>query len=448
MTVPDRATALFTRTLVVLAALDVLLFGYLVAASSIRLPYWDMYTLLVRYLQYRVDGRWWAYVWAPHVQHHQVWMRLLTAVDVQLFAGSAYSFIIFTTIGQVVTAWLLCRLAIAEGPRGFALAKACLVVMLVLTAVAAVDCAIPITGVYPQTVLFAVLAFVLFDPEGPPGTGGRHLSGRRIAALAAAIGAGFGNAAALGVWPILAWLAWRAGAGRTWIAAAVAAGALFIAVYVSDLPLNAQPAAGSSGSAIARLGDALDYLLIYMGLPVTRAAALALPGKALGAALLLASLVVVAWLGLLKTRVDRTARMAVALILFSLATAVLAAVGRVDIPDVSGVKVPVRYTVFLAPLHVGLLLAAVPVLGRWWSAPRSRLAVQAGAVAMASVLLVLHLGIGRAAVATSRSMTATIRQFMRGERTPEMTRVIYHDLDQAQRDLDTIRAAGLLVNVE
>ena len=55
--------------------------------------------------------------------------------------------------------------------------------MLVLTAVAAVDCGIPITGVYPQTVLFAVLAFVLFDPEVLPGTGGHHRSGRRIAAI-------------------------------------------------------------------------------------------------------------------------------------------------------------------------------------------------------------------------------------------------------------------------
>jgi len=444
--VPDRPGVLLTRALVLLAVLDVLLFGFVIAAASIRLPYWDMYTLLVRYLQYRADGQWWTYVWAPHVQHHQVWMRLLTAIDVEVFAGAAFTFIVFTTLAQLATAWLLWRVATAQAPRDLALTKGCLVVMLVLTAVAAVDCAIPITGVYPQTVVFAVLAFVLFDQEGSRVDGGRPSSLRRIAALAAAVAAGFGNAAALGLWPILAWLAWRARAGAVWLAATILVGTGFTAVYVSDLPLAAQPS-GQSAGALVRIGEALDYLLTYMGLPVTRAAALAIPGKALGGALLVASLAVVAWLGFLKASVDRTARVAVALILFSLATAVLAAIGRVDIPDLWGVKVPVRYSVFLAPLHVGLLLAAGPALGRVWKSQRSRVALQAGAVAMASMLLVLHAGIGRAAIATSRSMTATIRLFMRGERTPEMPRVIYSDLDQAQHDLDTIRAAGLYTDV-
>jgi hypothetical protein len=449
VTIPDRLSVLLSRAPVLIAALDVLLFGYLVTATSIRLPYSDMYTLLVRYLQYQADGRWWTYVWAPRVQHHLVWMRLLTALDVELFSGAAYSFIVVTAIAQLVTVWLLWRAATAEGPRDLALTKGCLVVLLVLTAVAAVDCAIPILNVYPQTVVFAVLAFMLFDPGDHSPDGGRGSSStRRIAGLAAAIGAGFGNAAALGVWPILAWLAWRARAGRVWIAAPIAVGAAFITVYVWDLPLNAQPAPDSSLSQPASIGDVVDYLVIYMGLPLTRAAALAAPGKVLGGVLLVASTAVAVWLGLLKRTSDRTARLAVALLLFSLGTAVLAAIGRVDIPDVSGVKVPVRYSVFLAPLHVGLLLAAGPVLTRLWPARRAQVAIQAAAVATAAILFVLHVGIGRAAVVTSRSMTATIRQFMRGERTPEMPRVIHHDLDQAQRDLVTIRAAGLYLHVE
>jgi hypothetical protein len=444
MPAADLSGRTLTRLLVLMAGADLILFAYHLRATSIRLPYWDMFTLILRYLQYRESGDWWSYVWAPHVQHHQVWMRLLTALDAGVFGASAYPFIVFTTLAQVLTLWLLWRATTAGVPRDFGLMNGSVVVLLLMTAVAAVDCATPITGVYPQTVVFAVLALVLFDPDVGPGVSDTHVTWQRIGSLFAAVGASFGNAAALSLWPILVWLAWRAGALRLWVAVPAVIGTVFIFVYVRDLPLSAQAATTPAAApGVHRVVEGIDYLLTYLGLPLTRAAALAAVGQVVGAALLAVAVGVAVWIGILKRTSDRPSRLAVGLILFSLATALLAAIGRLEIPEVRGVKVPVRYSVFVAPLHVGLLLAMRPILLGWWADPTRRRAIQASALALASVLLVLHVAIGRAAAVTARSMTATIQQFMNGERTPDMARVVYSDVDLAARQLAAIRAAGL-----
>ena len=99
--------SIVTSALIAAAALDVLLFFYYLKATIIRLPYSDMYWYVVRYLQFREDGEWWSYVWAPHVQHHPVWTRLLIALDVEAFSGAVYPIVAFAVICQLTTAWLL-----------------------------------------------------------------------------------------------------------------------------------------------------------------------------------------------------------------------------------------------------------------------------------------------------------------------------------------------------
>jgi hypothetical protein len=263
--------------LVAVTAAYVALFVYYLQANIIRQPYWDMYSYILRYLQYREDGALWAYLWEPHVQHRQVWMRLLTAFDIELFAGIAYPFIVFAAACQLAAAWVLWRAVRAGVPRDQGTMLGCLVVMLVLTSVAAVDCAIPMNGIYPQAVLFVVLAFVLFDAEAlTSGTQGRRVPWRRAAALCAAMASALANAAALVVWPILVWLAWRTRAGRGWTAAVIAAGGVFTAAYLYRLPGAAlgdasSPAAGPADPDTLR--RMADYLVTYMGLPWTRSGA-------------------------------------------------------------------------------------------------------------------------------------------------------------------------------
>ena len=93
----------------VITAIDLALFAWLLKASIIREPFWDMYSWVLHYLDYRRDGGWWAYLWAPHDVHRPVWIRLLTAFDIEVFSGVSYPFIVFATACHLVTAWLLWR---------------------------------------------------------------------------------------------------------------------------------------------------------------------------------------------------------------------------------------------------------------------------------------------------------------------------------------------------
>ena len=311
-----------------IVAVYVALFAYYLQATMIRQPYWDMLSIVSRYLQYQRDGNLWTYLWEPHVQHRNVWMRLLTAFDANVFSGVAYPFVVVAAACQVLTAWLLWRTARRHVAGASGAWMGYLALMLVLTSVAAVDCAIPMNGIYPQTVMFTVMALVLFGSDEHAGAS-RHIQWSRVLAVLAAIAAAFGNAAALSVWPILLWLAWRSQAGRVWTAGIVIVGAVFGAAYLYRLPGVALGAASSAAapdsSSLLRMAD---YLITYLGLPWTRAGALALTGKGIGALLLVASVASCLWWGVVRPAESRLDRLAVLLVAFSLATAVLAALGR------------------------------------------------------------------------------------------------------------------------
>ncbi len=422
---------MYTRALTILAAVQAALFAYYLHATLILQPYWDMYAYVTRYLQYRDDRQWWAYVFAPHVQHRLVWMRLLTMMDVELLRGTGYPFVVFATACVIATAWLLVRQLPTgtETPRGLRLTIGALIVMLVLTSTSAVDCSMPINTVYPQALMFVVLSIVLFDADF------------RIAALLAAAGAAFGSAVALPLWPILAWLAWRRGAGRVWIAIVAITGAAFIAAYTHGMPMSMSMSVSSSSPHLEKMAT---YLVSYMGLPWTRSAALLPVGRLLGAILFVLAAAAVVWIGFVKQTADRLERIAVAMLAFSVASAVLAAIGRVDVDD--SLRVPVRYAVFVIPLHVGLLFLAWPWLCRAWAQHSPRVMVERVAVLIGCVLILQQIMSGQTAAATARSMRSTIQRFVDRETDAEMTTVIYIDLAQARRDLDTIRRAGLYLS--
>lgn len=441
--------------LAVLALVQSLLFAYYLAETMIRQPYWDMYSHVMRFLQLQRDGAWWAYLWEPHVQHRQVWMRLLTAFDAEAFSGTSYPFIAFATACHIATVWLIWTRVRTDRPDARGGLLACLAVMLLLTAVAAVDCAIPINGVYPQALAFIVGAFVLFD-----GPAGEPLWWRRLAAVTSAVAGAFANAAALTAWPILVWYSWRTRAGWRWSLAITAFGVLFSFAYLNGLPLAPVGDGGFDGRlSAAEVRQGASYLFYYLGLPWTRAAALAPAGQVVGAVLFFAGVASVVWYGWLR-RADRLERLAVALIVFSLATACLAAAGRADVESATGravvgssgsdVVVPVRYAVFVAPMHVGLLILGWPLVfsGRGVRAASSthvqisRREYMAAAV-LGIILLVQQVASGQQAVATTRSMREVLDRFAAGEQSDDMRAVVFIDLRQARRDFDAIRSAGL-----
>ena len=109
-------------------------------------------------------------------------------------------------------------------------------------------------------------------------------------------------------------------------------------------------------------------------------------------------------------------------------------------------RVAVRYSVLVAPMHVGLLFLVWPFVVRQWTLPRRRRLVERVAVAVALVLLAQQVASGQAAAATTRAMRATLDRFAAGEESPDMTSVVFVNLAQARRDPDVIRGAGLYLD--
>jgi hypothetical protein len=420
----------------------VALFVYYVQATMIGQPYWDMLSIVGRYLQYQRDGNLWAYLWEPHVQHRQIWMRLLTAFDARVLAGVAYPFVIVASACQLAAAWMLWRLT-RQGIAGEAgVWLGSLVVMLMLTAVAAVDCAIPMNGIYPQTVLFVVLALVLFD--GGEELNSRSAGWRRALALIAAMAAAFGNAAGLALWPILMWLGWQAGVGRWWLLTTGGIAVCFGSVYVSGLPGAAAGAGLVPSLDSPTAWRAADYFLTYMGLPWTRSPALLDVGRVLGGLICIAGVGSWCWFGGTRQGRTRLDRIALGLIAFSLATAALAAVGRSTVD--ADLRVPVRYSVFVALSHVGLLMLFAPKVLALWP-PRLAAWAYRAVLVVAVLLTAQQILSGQAALSTTRAMRDTLARFAAGETSKDMESVVYVDLNQARRDLDAIHAAGLYLSV-
>jgi hypothetical protein len=434
----------------VLTAIQLGLFAWYLRANIIRHLYWDMYSWVLHYLDYRAQGGWWAYVWGSHDVHRPVFIRLLTAFDIEAFSGASYPFIVFTTACHVVTGWLLwreCQIGV-HGDFGRALRR--LVLMLVFTSVAAVACAVPLNNGYLHVLTCAVLAIVLFDGAGEDRSAGRFsVHWRRSAAVLAAIAAPFASAVGWSIWPILFWIAWRGRAGRAWIAAITVVATAFVLAYLQGLSIG-QAAGPSPTKALDSLGSLLgrlNYLITYLGLPWTRAAALTVPGQIWGAVLLGAGIWAVLMRGLLRAPSGRLERIGLALIMFSLGTALLASIGRVDLVPDEGVLVPVRYSSLVAPLYIGLLWVLSPALQQAWNdAARSKV-VETAVVGTCVLLLVQQIGVGQAATAITRRMRTTIEQFEAGNTSPEMRDVVFSDLDQARREWEIIRSAGLYLNV-
>jgi hypothetical protein len=222
-----------------------------------------------------------------------------------------------------------------------------------------------------------------------------------------------------------------------------------VLAYLQGLSIGraAGPSPTQALDSLGSLLGRLNYLITYLGLPWTRAAALMVPGQIVGAVLLGAGMWAVLMRGLLRAPSGRLERIGLALILFSLGTALLASIGRVDLVPDEGVLVPVRYSSLVAPLYIGLLWVLSPALQQAWNdAARSKV-VETAVVGTCVLLLVQQIGVGQAATAITRRMRTTIEQFEAGNTSPEMRDVVFSDLDQARREWEIIRSAGLYLNV-
>jgi MFS family permease len=298
--------------------------------------------------------------------------------------------------------------------------------MLALMAGTILDAATPICVNYTHGAALAVAAMILAD--GAPHEG---LGWRRAAALLVAMAAALGDAAALAVWPVLALSAIRRRDWR-WLTAVLVVGAVFVGLYASGQGADAR---SSAHGAVQDPADALRLSLNVLMLPWTR--------LSLGLAWIGGLLVALAGLATVLVRggrrASRTERIACSFILFSLGVAAMAGLGRSGLPG--ALNVPLRYGVLLAPLHVGLLMLALPYAGALWRTNR-RLA-QTLCAAVLILAFVQNALMAVKVVHASDVVRTTLDDFRQGRRTPEMLVFVHPDLAHAERIYAGLRRDGL-----
>ncbi len=413
--------------LVTLLALGgyLLLSAGLLWRSIVLRPYSDMLDWIVRYDQFRANGDLAGYLLAPHNFHRLPWTFGAIALDMGVFGGTNLPLIALGIGGLGLATVVLSREAAAAAPRGLALGAGALAAMLALMAGNILDAATPINTTYVQSVGLGVLAITLAQPASD-GTRSLWLG---LAALACAVASAFGNAAGLALWPALAFTAWRQG-DRRWLAAVTIVGAVFAALYAWG-----QAPGGAVGAAQRDPTAAGSLFLNYLALPWTRA----IPSLGLAAGLAVLALCLAALLLKGRKGAPRSEQVACALILFSLGTAAMAALGRVA--DGAAAAVPLRYAMFLAPAHVGLLMLALPYVERL---ARTRPAASGSLLATAAVLLLgQQAAMGVAAVHTTDVTRQLVTEFQSGRRAPQMSPAIHPDLDRAAAVYASLRHRAL-----
>jgi hypothetical protein len=220
---------------------------------------------------------------------------------------------------------------------------------------------------------------------------------------------------------------------RRWAAAVLASGAALSLVYLIGETTSPDIATSASGFGRLAVGGAL--FVNYLGLPWVRGAPAA--GWLIGLVVTGLSMAAVVFKG--GRGAPAQERAAVALIVFSLATAMMAGALRTgaSAPEL----VPIRYGAFLIPLHIGLWVLALPYLRKAWT--RRPRPMQAVLVAAAGVLLVHQAVMAVYAMRTADSNLRVVADFREGRRTAVMATTIFHDLDKAQDLAAQMRREGL-----
>jgi hypothetical protein len=405
--------------------LQAAVFAVVLCATLTPYPALDMFSWLQSWLDLRRDGDWAAYLWAPHNEHHLLFTRALVALDMACCGGRGVALIVAATACVALAAGLAYRAARHALAPHASPALAWLAPMLVLGTAAAVDASTPINTVYPLAVA-AVLGIVLL--YGPP----KSPTWRPVLAFCAAPLAACCGAWGFCVWPALAWLAWARPARQRWLATITAAALAYATLYIATLPnfRFGPPAAGLAGSLL-RGALILPWLA---GLPLSRAPVLAPAGATLGGALIAAGFLALIW----PPHAQSSRRVAQALIVAGLAGAILVAAGRaaVEAPD----QLPVRYTILLLPLHLGLLLTAFGVLRDHPARARTILPAGAG---LAIALLIMNGAAVAPAIRIATARRAVLQRFYGGARDPAMTATVFPDLATADRILAAVARASV-----
>lgn len=386
------------------ASIQTAAFIALVVATAVTTPYSDLLDWVARHEVFEADRDWLAYLFTPHINHRLPYSFALLDLDIRLFRGAGWPLIVVATLCLLATAALLARQAFAAAPRGLRAGAAATAAMLTLTSANALDASQPINSLYTHALLLAVAALLLVEAERRPGWT------RSILAFLAACAATFGNAVGLALFPALLFRRWRCGARWRELAGWAAASIVFIAAFAWG---QSSPPATLQATDAWLLAAGLEFLAC-LGLPWS---------TVIGPAPWLPGLVIVGpalWAALScgGREASRSDRVAAALALFSLGVAAMHAISRTTVG--APLAPPLRYAVFMAPLHVALLMLVLPRLAE--VQPRLARWTLAGALL---ALLAQQAAAGLVALSTADQIRGRIAAFKSGEVSP-MTRLTVH----------------------
>jgi hypothetical protein len=421
----EDAPVWLRRSIAGLLAGYVLVSLYLLWRTAVLAPFSDELNWALRWYQLQADHRWAAYLLDPHNINRLLWTRLAVALDMGALGGTNAPLILSGAIALAAMAAVLATEAARAAPQPLKLAVGALAAMLTLMAGNVLDASTPIYVTYTHAAIFAVLAIVL--SEGAPRS---PIGWRRVGALACAAASAFGSGAGLALWPVMAWGAFRR-RDWTWLAVVLVFGAAFVSFYLDG------QAHGAGAATLPALHDprsAAILALSFVTLPWTR---VVLDHAWIGGALFATAAVAII---LVKggPKATPSERIACGLMLFTLGAAAMAGLGRSGYEDPH--NVPLRYSLLVAPLQVGLLMLAAPYIGAFWR-ERRRLTQNL-------VLAVLVLVFAQNAVMAVKVVQASdlirnlVVDFHDGLRTPRMLTIINPDLDAAQAISDRLTHDG------
>jgi hypothetical protein len=431
---------LIAPSIVLIAAAHFALFGYFFRLTTISSPISDMFAYIGDYLRFRAgETSLLQYLWQAHDEHHQVWIRLLTWADVEIFHTRGIPFMVAASAAITAIVFLIWRQLRRAEPRLFRPTYLGLLVpMIFLSAANVTDCSVPINTIYPLTVFFVVLALVLF-------TGATTHYGRG-AALFASVGASMATAAGLLAWPILLWVGWREHLGKGWLITLAGFGGAYILFYAHGLNFVGLTPVINNGAAsfvsAAHLAKLAHYFVAFMGLPFTREPRFEFIGSLIGGISFLAGLsavLIATFSNHLSARLDR---IAIGLILLALGAAVLAAVGRGDL--IGEVKIPIRYEMFVSGLQAGLLCLILPRAVRRFETPRARSFLCLAGLGLAAMLLLLQVFIGRSAAQIATAISGDADCFAEHAQVGTVNPIVTKSPDDSEKVIAALRQLGLL----
>ena len=342
------------------------IFLFTVAVIFVCPPYGDLYDWISHYFEAKSRNDHLIYLWDKHAEHHLVWMRLITALDIELFRGQSYIFVA-VALASVTSTYAMLRAFIAKEIKETSINTlwAWIIPMPLFLSVNAFGVGVHINTTYIISIVFSVAAIII-SSDKKMGTSKEILI--ILLFSLSVLGSGLGFA----VLPVLLVDQWSR--KRKFITPYSLALALVFFVYFFDhlkISLNLQATNDFSfqNSVFKRILYFFDFLVLPFSatspkrfpFPPFVQNLLQLIGPFMG--FVIFSLIVrnLKFKYLMKedgeTVTSRLERVSTNLILFSCFIGIMIALTRHNIEE--DLYVPIRYTIMLAPLQIGFLLMLV-----------------------------------------------------------------------------------------